>query len=95
MVFFRDLGQIVSIFLQFGMWLVPIMWPLTMISPKWQYIIKLNPMYYITDGYRDAFYNHVWFWEKPGQTLYFWIIAILIIGTTMFKKLEKHFADVL
>ncbi|MDY5577683.1 MAG: ABC transporter permease [Lachnospiraceae bacterium] len=96
-VFFRDLGQIVNIILQFGMWLTPIMWAITMLPVKWQVIMKLNPMYYITDGYRDAFYNHVWFWEKAGQTVYFWIVAILVlfIGSTIFQKLEKHFADVL
>lgn len=96
-VFFRDLGQIVNILLQFGMWLTPIMWSIDMIPAKWRILMKLNPMYYITDGYRDAFYNNIWFWEKAGQTVYFWMIAILIlfIGSTVFQKLEKHFADVL
>ena len=96
-VFFRDLGQIVNIVLQFGMWLTPIMWEIGMISPKLQKIMKLNPMYYITDGYRDAFYNDVWFWEKPMRTVYFWILSIVIyvVGTKVFKKLEKHFADVM
>ena len=96
-VFFRDLGQIVNIILQFGMWLTPIMWQVDMLSPRLRQIMKLNPMYYITDGYRDAFYNKIWFWEKPGQTLYFWVftICVFIIGTLVFKRLEKHFADVL
>ena len=96
-VFFRDLGQIVNVVLQFGMWLTPIMWQIDMLSPKLQKLMKLNPMYYITDGYRDAFYNHVWFWEKPTQTIYFWTFAILVflVGTIVYKQLEKHFADVL
>lgn len=96
-VFFRDLGQIVNIVLQFGMWLTPIMWQVDILSPRLQKIMKLNPMYYITDGYRDAFYNDVWFWEKPLRTIYFWILAIVIyvVGTVVFKKLEKHFADVM
>lgn len=96
-VFFRDLGQIVNILLQFGMWLTPIMWQISMLPPKWQTVMKLNPMYYITDGYRDAFYNRVWFWEKPTQTMYFWVLSVVIflIGTYVFKKLEKHFADVM
>lgn len=96
-LFFKDLSQIVNIILQFGMWLTPIMWSVDMLGPKWKVIMKLNPMYYITDGYRDALYNHVWFWEKGGQTMYFWIIAVLLllIGSTVFQKLEKHFADVL
>lgn len=96
-LFFRDLSQIVNILLQFGMWLTPIMWSITMMGPKLGMLMKLNPMYYVTDGYRDALYNGVWFWEKTGQTMYFWILAVLLllVGSTVFKKLEKHFADVL
>lgn len=99
-VFFRDLGQIVNILLQFLMWLTPIMWnidDMEWVTPTIHRILKLNPIYYITSGYRDAFLNKVWFWEKGEWTLYFWIVALMIamIGTMTFKKLEKHFADVL
>lgn len=99
-VFFRDLGQIVNILLQFLMWLTPIMWnidDMEWVTPAIHRFLKLNPIYYITSGYRDAFLGKVWFWEKGEWTLYFWAVAVLIagVGTLTFKKLEKHFADVL
>lgn len=96
-VFIPDLIQIVNIFLQFGMWMTPIMWNSNMFGPQIEKIIRLNPMYYIVEGYRDCFYNHVLFWEKPGLTIYFWCITflLLILGMYTFKKLERHFADVL
>lgn len=99
-VFFRDLGQIVNILLQFLMWLTPIMWNIeTMgwVTPAIHRFLKLNPIYYITNGYRDAFLNKVWFWEHGEWTVYFWLVtaAIGLIGTLTFKRLEKHFADVL
>ena len=96
-IFFRDLSQIVNIMLQFGMWLTPIMYSIGILPPKFRAIMKLNPMFYVTDGYRDALYNKVWFFEKTGQTMYFWVLAVLLllVGSTVFKKLEKHFADVL
>ena len=100
-VFFKDMAQIVSICLQFGMWLTPIMWiveasPL-MGHPVIMKILKLNPMYYIVSGYRDALINKTAFWEYPGLTLWFWGITLFILwaGTTMFKRLRVHFADVL
>lgn len=100
MVFFRDLGQIVNILLQIGIWATPIMWninTMTNISPVVLVILKLNPMFYVVSGYRDALLNNIWFWEKPGMTLYFWIFTILVymFGTTIFRKLKIHFADVL
>ena len=98
-VFFRDLSQIVNIVLQVLIWATPIMWNIDAVSfpPIVLKIIKLNPMYYIVSGYRDSMIGRVWFWEKPGITLYFWIVTILvlIIGTTIFRKLRVHFADVL
>lgn len=98
-VFFRDLSQIVSIILQVGIWATPIMWNMDsmIISDKVLFILKLNPMYYVVVGYRDAMINNVYFWSHPAETIYFWAFTIImfIIGTTVFKKLKVHFADVM
>ncbi|MFS0836683.1 ABC transporter permease [Paenibacillus sp. 1P03SA] len=95
--FFRDMTQVVSIVLQFGMWLTPIVWSTSIIPDKLALIFKLNPLYYIVEGYRDSFINHVWFFHRYNQTLYFWLVTIilLLIGTVVFKKMKPHFSDVL
>lgn len=95
-VFFKDMGQIVNIMLQFGMWITPIMWSYTMMG-DYAWILKFNPFYYISEGYRDSMLNNVGFWEHPTLTLYFWVFTLLLlfIGTKVFKKLKPHFADVL
>lgn len=102
-IFFRDMAQIVAIALQIGVWATPIMWNIE--SPDMAQripaivmkILKLNPMYYIVNGYRDALINKVAFWEYPKLTIYFWVFTILVlwIGTAVFKRLRVHFADVL
>lgn len=99
-VFFRDMKEAVAIVLQIGMWVTPIMWNFeSMVQiPGWAVtILKLNPMYYIVSGYRDALINQIGFWEYPGLTLYFWVVtaALLLLGTAVFKRLRPHFADVL
>lgn len=96
-VFFKDLGQIVNILLQFGMWMTPVMWSYDMMPQSLQWVLKLNPMYYIVEGYRDTFIRHVWFWERYNQTIYFWIVTlcIFVVGTLIFKKTKPHFSDVL
>ena len=101
MVFFRDLGQIVNIVLQIIMWATPIMWNIDSdsinISAPVMFILKLNPLYYIVSGYRDSLIYNSWFWNHPRQTLYFWTFTILmyLFGTTIFRRLKIHFADVL
>ena len=98
-VFFRDLTQVINIALQVGVWMTPIMWSLddVGIGGILAKILKLNPMFYIVQGYRDAFVNKVWFWERPWLSLYFWIVTLVfwMIRTRLFKKLKVHFADVL
>lgn len=96
-IFFKDLGQIINIFLQIGMWMTPIMWSYTIIPKQFQWIVKLNPMFYVIEGYRDSVINHVWFFERYFQTVYFWIITLglFALGANIFKKLKPHFADVL
>lgn len=98
-VFFRDLSQIVNIILQIGIWMTPIMWNFGAIqfSPVVMKILRLNPMFYIVQGYRDAFINKVGFWEYPGLTCYFWVFTLVMlwIGKKVFRRLKPHFADVL
>ncbi len=98
-IFFRDLTQIISIFLQVGVWLTPIMWDLNMLAehPWAMKLFKLNPMYYIVSGYRESMLGKVWFWEHWGWTLYFGVVTVVLfgVGTIIFKRLKPHFADVL
>ncbi len=96
-IFFRDLGQIIGIIIQFGFWLTPIFWSFNIMPEKYHFIFKLNPMYYIVEGYRDSFINHVWFWHHYNLTINFWMITcgVLIVGILLFKKLRPHFADML
>ncbi len=96
-IFFKDLGQIIGIMLQIGMWMTPIMWSYEILPENIQWIAKLNPMYYIVEGYRDTLINGVWFWHRYNQTAYFWVLTIVIffIGAVIFKRLKPHFSDVL
>jgi lipopolysaccharide transport system permease protein len=96
-VFIRDIGQIVNVVLQIGFWATPILWNIRMMPPKIQYIFKLNPMYYIIQGYRDSFIYGVPFWHHPLQTVYFWVMAgsLFLVGALIFQKLKPQFADVL
>lgn len=97
MPFFRDLGQIISIILQVGVWMTPIMWNIEMIPVAWRWVMKINPMYYIVQGYRDALSIKQWFWKDITWTIYFWglVGALFVLGNILFKRLRPHFADVL
>lgn len=96
-VFFRDITQIIGVILEVGIWMTPIMWQLNVIPESIRWIFKLNPLYYIVSGYRNALINKVWFWDDIYLTVYFWMVTLLmlLVGTKVFNKLKVHFSDVL
>ncbi len=96
-VFVRDISQIVGVVLQVGFWATPIFWDINMMSPGIQKILKLNPVYYIVQGYRDSIITYIPFWERELYTCYFWGLtcAIFLVGAVVFKRLKPQFADVL
>ena len=97
-VFMKDATQVVGIFIQFGFWLTPIVWPVTFIPDKYLILLKLNPVYYLVEGYRQSFLFKTPFWEVSlWQTAYFWGVSffLLFTGVFVFRRLRPHFADVL
>ncbi len=96
-IFFKDMGQLVAMLLQIGFWATPIFWSVGMFPAKYHWLFKINPLYYIIEGYRDSMIHHVWFWEKPTMTIYYWavVFVMLAVGFGTFRKLKPHFADVL
>lgn len=96
-VFFRDLGNIISIILLIGMWGTPIAWSLQSFPEEIHGYFMLNPIYYLVEGYRDCFLQQTWFWEKIGLTAYFWILVIglLLVGAFFYDRLKQSFADFL
>ena len=96
-VFIRDVGQIVAVIIQVGFWATPIFWDINMMPPKIQILFKLNPMFYIVQGYRESFIYFHPFWVHPRQTIYFWVVTGVIfgLGALIFQKLKPQFADVL
>ena len=97
-VFTKDASQIVGIFIQFGFWLTPIVWPVTFVPEKYIIFLKLNPVYYVVEGYRYSFIFKTPFWEiSLWETVYFWGVSLFLLftGAFVFRRLQPHFADVL
>lgn len=96
-LFFKDTAQLVIMFIQFGFWLTPIFYPINTIPERFRFLLKINPMYYITDGYRRIFIYKQWFWQDMKLTIYFWVVTLILLATgyLLYRKLKPHFADVL
>ncbi|GAB4301423.1 MAG: ABC transporter permease [Desulfuromonadia bacterium] len=96
-IFLRDVTQLVSMGLQFLFWGTPLFWSVKLLPPAVQPIVKVNPVVYLVEGYRDSLINRIWFWQHWLQGAGFWLLTgfILVMGGVVFRRLRPHFADVL
>jgi teichoic acid transport system permease protein len=95
--FFKDVPNVIEICVQFGFWLTPIFWDISLAGGSVAFILKLNPVYYIVQGYRNTFIYNVWFFGDWLAMLNFWLIAaaIFAIGRFLFSKVKPHLADLI
>ena len=94
-VFIRDIGQVVGVLLQIGFWGTPIFWEEGMIPSRYRWLVALNPMSYIVEGYRQSLLSGAW--PPLGASVRYWLVTLLImiVGIKLFRALRPHFADVL
>lgn len=95
--FFKDISQTTGILLQVGFWLTPLAWSPDIMGETVQKVLRLNPLYYVTQGYRDSFLSPLWLWERPLWTAYFWAVtaALWAAALWVFGRLRPQFADAL
>lgn len=71
----------------------PIVYSISSVPEGLQWIIRVNPMSYLIEGYRNIFYNKM----PPnfqGLLIAFGMgVVLCIAGYFIFKKLEKRFAE--
>jgi len=98
-VFFRDLQHLITIIMMVWFFGTPIIYPLSMVPERFQYVIKINPMTIYAAYYRNIFY-YVKYPEGAGfpntlETLGALGITLLIFfaGYYVFKRLEPRFAE--
>lgn len=59
-VFFRDVGQFFSIFIQFWFWFTPIIYPVSILPESIKPLMLMNPIYPLIDAYQTIFVNGQW-----------------------------------
>lgn len=92
-VYVRDLQHFIGIFLQLLFYATPIVYAADTIPTEFAWILKLNPMTYVINGYRDIFYNQTMPDINSLLLLIGGVIIAIVIGYLIFNKLQKGFAE--
>ncbi len=91
---YRDLALLVGFGVQLMMYATPVIYPLSLItSEKWRFVLELNPVCPLIEGFRYAFFGSGTF--TVYQLGYCVVITLIIFltGLGMFHKIEKSFMD--
>ncbi|SHN65842.1 lipopolysaccharide transport system permease protein [Butyrivibrio hungatei DSM 14810] len=90
---YRDLAILVSFGLNLWMYLTPVVYPISDLSPKFRTIILLNPMSAIVQNYKFALLGigdmEIKYWIVSQLTT----IVLFLIGVLTFNRVERTFMD--
>jgi lipopolysaccharide transport system permease protein len=91
---FRDVKYTIPFVTQVGMYVTPVIYPLSFLPQRYQGLLALNPMTGIIEGFRTSLLGGGPLdWGLIGTS---WVItlAFLVIGSWHFHSTERIFADI-
>lgn len=96
----RDVHMFLNATLRMLLYLSGVLWPITMLVdwPTIYTIFKLNPLYYLIEGYRYALFGFDWYFITHWEyTFIFWgiVMVLFLFGSILHVKLRRHFIDYL
>jgi len=93
-VTYRDFRFIIPFMVQIWMYLTPVVYPLSFLPERWQWLMYLNPVNGWIVGIRAVFLGTPITWLAIFSSVV-WMIILLFIGLRYFTKTERWFADVI
>ena len=91
MVFFRDIQFLWSVLVMMWQYATPIFYSPNIIPEKFQFILKLNPIYHFIKNIRMCIIDGIS--PEPRAYMYCFVFALasLLIGSFVFKKTQDRF----
>lgn len=92
-VFFRDLRYIMEVILMAWFWLTPVVYPMSLISEKFLFFYKLNPMTLFVTAYRDILLSGMLPALKYWGALLVATAGALGLGYLLFFMIRRRLAE--
>lgn len=91
---YRDIKYVIPFLIQLWMFVSPVIYPVSMVKEKYQWLLALNPMGGVIKAYRASLLGHLpidWLLLSLSTAI---IFVLFIGGLYYFRRMEKIFADV-
>ena len=91
---YRDVRFALPFVIQLWLFVSSVILPSTSVPQKWRWILLLNPMSGIIEGYRAALFGLPFDWTALGMASVL-TIAVLLYAIYAFGRVERSFADII
>ena len=90
---YRDVQHAVPFLIQIWMYATPVVYPASLVPAKWRTVFALNPLTGIVEAYRASVLGRPIDWSTLGVSAAA-SLGLLVAGTIAFRRMERHFADI-
>ena len=90
---YRDIRYALPFLIQLWMFASPIIYPASLMPAKWRWVLWINPLTGIIEGYRAALLGRSFDWPSLGISTMI-TLALLVYSAYSFRRMEKTFADI-
>jgi lipopolysaccharide transport system permease protein len=90
---YRDVRYALPFLIQLWMFATPIIYPPTIVPERWRWLLSLNPMTGLIGSFRAAMFGLPENWSSLGLAAVISTFALLYASYS-FRRMERHFADV-
>jgi lipopolysaccharide transport system permease protein len=91
---YRDIRYALPFFIQLWMFATPIIYPASIVPEKWRWLLALNPLTGVIEGFRSAIFGRPFDWFSLSLSSAV-ACAFLIYAALAFRRMETHFADII
>lgn len=91
---YRDVRYALPFLVQVWMFVTPIIYPLSIVPRKWRWLLDINPLTGIIEGYRSALFGRAFHWAGLGSATAL-TLAATVYAAYAFRQMERHFADII
>jgi len=91
---YRDVRFALPFLIQLWLFVSSVILPSSSLGPKWRWLLRLNPMSGIIEGYRSALFGTPFDWPAIGIASVLTLVA-LIYAAYSFSRAERRFADII
>ena len=90
---YRDVKYTIPFLTQIGLFVTPIIYPVTFLPHRFQGWLALNPLTGVIEGFRACLFGGHVDWDVLGCS---WIVTLLLLlfGSLHFRSTERVFADI-